>query len=96
MKPITESKEDQNREDRDKVIQQSLSHFCETLGSDNITAGGLLFTGEMAAPEPCKEDEEPENAFRILWGTSGEYPDGTKWTREATPEEIEKYKSWCE
>lgn len=49
-------------------------------------------------PEPYKEEPEearPED-IKIIWGTSGEYPDGTKWERDATPEEEAKYNSWAE
>lgn len=38
-------------------------------------------------PEEYK-DESPEASdkdIKIVWGTSGTYPDGTKWERDATP-----------
>lgn len=49
-------------------------------------------------PEEYKEEStetRPEDV-KIVWGTSGEYPDGTKWERDATPEEETKYNSWAE
>lgn len=30
----------------------------------------------------------------LSFATHGEYPDGTKWEREATPEEQARYESW--
>ena len=35
------------------------------------------------------------NAFRIVFGTSGKYPDGTSWERGATQEEISEYRNFC-
>ena len=50
-----------------------------------------------ARAEAKKEAEANEaNTFRIVFGTSGEYPDGTKWERDATPEEEAEYKSYME
>lgn len=48
-----------------------------------------------ARAEAKKEADEDANVIRIVWGTSGEYPDGTKWERDATPEEAEEYDSWA-
>lgn len=36
------------------------------------------------------------NTVRIVFGTSGQYPDGTRWDRDATPEEAELYESWSD
>ena len=48
-------------------------------------------------PELFKEEEKerPED-IKLVWGVSGEYPDGTKWERDATPEEIAEFNSWAE
>lgn len=47
-------------------------------------------------PELLQEEakENPQD-IKIVWGTSGEYPDGTKWERDATPEEEAEYNSWA-
>lgn len=47
-----------------------------------------------ARAEAKREAEEKTQVFKLVFGTSGEYPDGTKWERDATPEEAEKYDSW--
>lgn len=44
--------------------------------------------------EAESDPASPKNAVKIIWATSGEYPDGTKWERDATSEEAEKYDSW--
>lgn len=48
-------------------------------------------------PEKYKEDnpEANNNELKIVWGTSGKYPDGTSWEKEATPEEIAEYENWA-
>lgn len=48
-----------------------------------------------AEREAKQKAEENTQQFRIVFGTSGEYPDGTKWERDATPEETEEYNNWC-
>lgn len=53
-----------------------------------------MLMGGLKTPEPYKEIDE-SNAIKIVFGTSGEYPDGTKWERDATPEEKAQYDSWC-
>lgn len=40
-----------------------------------------------------KEIDE-DRAIKLVFATVGEYPDGTKWERSATPEEIGKFKKW--
>lgn len=49
-------------------------------------------------PEEYKEEApvDSDKEIKLVFGTHGEYPDGTKWERDATPEEEEEYKSWCE
>ena len=59
-----------------------------------IRVGESLLMGGLKVPEPYKEIDE-NNAIKIVFGTSGEYPDGTKWERDATPEEKAQYDSWC-
>ena len=49
-------------------------------------------------PEEYKEEStetRPED-IKIVFGTIGEYPDGTKWERDATQEEGAEYNSWAE
>ena len=63
---------------------------------NSVKAGGRLLTGSLTAPEPYKEENTDEaNTIKIVFGTSGEYPDGTKWERDATPEEAAKYDEYC-
>lgn len=62
---------------------------------NSVRAGGSLLTGGLSTPEPYKEEETDEaNTIKLVFGTSGEYPDGTKWERDATPEEAAEYESW--
>ena len=63
---------------------------------NSVKAGGRLLTGSLTALEPYKEENTDEaNTIKIVFGTSGEYPDGTKWERDATPEEAAKYDEYC-
>lgn len=50
---------------------------------------------ENAAKREAKSDDVGD-ALRIVFGTSGEYPDGTKWERDATEEEAEQYNEWMQ
>lgn len=45
-----------------------------------------------------EEDQEKDNShvIRIAFTAQGEYPDGTKWERDATPEEEAELMSWAE
>ena len=62
---------------------------------NSVRAGGSLITGGFTAPEPYKEEETDEkNTIKIVFGTSGQYPDGTSWERDATEEEAAEYESW--
>lgn len=52
---------------------------------ERIRANESLLTGGLKAPEPYKDEEtDKNNTIKIVFGTSGEYPDGTKWERGAT------------
>ena len=54
-----------------------------------------MITGGFTAPEPYKEEETDEkNTIKIVFGTSGQYPDGASWERDATEEEATEYESW--
>lgn len=76
-------------------ISQNKATYLEVTTMDNKTK--TLERLITQKPEEYKEEstERPED-IKIVWGTSGEYPDGTKWERDATPEEEEKYSSWAE
>lgn len=58
--------------------------------------GLQTIAGSLKPVEPELPDSNDENTIKIVFGTSGEYPDGSKWDREATPDEEAEYKSWCE
>jgi len=82
-----------------KAMEADISPFWDNpegyrkKSRNSVRAGGSLLTGK--APEPYKEENTDEqNTIRLVFGTSGEYPDGTRWERDATPEEAEKYESW--
>jgi len=62
----------------------------------NIKAIDSLLRGEEPVKYQPPEDEEKDgdNTLRIVFGTSGTYPDGTPWDRDATPEEAAEYDSW--
>ena len=48
-----------------------------------------------ARAEAKKQAEAEADTIRIVFGTEGEYPDGTKWSRDATPEEQAEYEEMC-
>ena len=48
-----------------------------------------------ARAEAKKEAEAQADTIKIVFGTSGTYPDGTKWERDATPEEQAQYEDYC-
>ena len=50
--------------------------------------------GAEARAEAKKEAEATAETVRIVFGTSGTYPDGTKWERDATSEETAEYESY--
>ena len=47
------------------------------------------------ASRAMKKQADEKNTIKIVFGTSGQYPDGTSWERDATEEEAAKYDSWC-
>lgn len=47
-----------------------------------------------ARAEAKKEAEAQADTIKIVFGTSGTYPDGTSWERDATEEEQAEYESW--
>lgn len=49
-----------------------------------------------ARAEAKKEADEKASVIRIVFGVSGQFPDGTRWERDATPEEENKYHEWIE
>lgn len=48
-----------------------------------------------AKKEAEQKAEENTQTLKIVWGVQGEYPDGTKWERDATPEEQAQYEDYC-
>lgn len=61
--------------------------------SDKTKALERLLTEK---PEPLQEETQANPLdIKIAWMVSGEYPDGTKWEREATEEEKEEYNLWA-
>ena len=51
---------------------------------------------ESATKREAQADADTGNSLKIVFGTSGEYPDGTKWERDATPEEEDEYRGYME
>lgn len=49
-----------------------------------------------ARAEAKKEAEAGADTIRIVFGTEGTYPDGTKWERDATEEERAEYEQMCQ
>ncbi len=49
-----------------------------------------------ARAEAKKQAEAEADTVRIVFTTEGEYPDGTKWSRDATPEEQAEYEEMCQ
>lgn len=84
-----------------KAMEADISPFWDSpegkrkKSRNSVRARGSLITGGFTVPEPYKEEETDEkNTIKIVFGTSGQYPDGTSWERDATEEEIAKYESW--
>lgn len=48
-----------------------------------------------ARAEAKKEAEAQAETIKIVWATSGQYPDGTSWERDATPEEQAEFNNYC-
>ena len=48
-----------------------------------------------ARAEAKKEAEAQVETIKIVWATSGQYPDGTSWERDATPEEQAEFDNYC-
>lgn len=48
-----------------------------------------------ARAEAKAEAENGADTIKIIFGTSGTYPDGTSWERDATPEEQALYEGYC-
>lgn len=49
-----------------------------------------------ARAEAKREAEAKADTIRLVFATEGTYPDGTKWERDATPEEQAEYESWAQ
>lgn len=49
-----------------------------------------------ARAEAKREAEAKGDTIRLVFDTEGTYPDGTKWERDATPEEQAEYESWAQ
>lgn len=47
-----------------------------------------------ARAEAKKEAAAQADTIKIVFNTSGTYPDGTGWERDATEEEQAEYESW--
>ena len=69
-----------------KAMEADISPFWDSpegnrkKSRNSVRAGGSLITGGFTAPEPYKEEETDEkNTIKIVFGTSGQYPDGTSW-----------------
>ena len=80
-----------------KPLQPARSPLNVDTGDDlekRMEAGQSLLMGSMEAPEPYKE-EDCSSAIKLIFATSGEYPDGTKWERKATPDELAEYEKVC-
>ena len=51
---------------------------------------------EKDRAEAKREVEAKADTIRLVFATEGTYPDGTKWERDATPEEQAEYESWAQ
>ena len=62
----------------------------------HIKAMDTLLKGGIYKPEEYKEEPEEDeaNAVKIVFATSGTYPDGTPWERKPTSEEAALYEDW--
>ena len=81
--------------------QRELNKMAVELSGTDITPKGWIKPNREVLENATKREAQGDpassgDAIKIVFGTSGEYPDGTKWERDATPEEAEEYKSWSE
>ena len=81
--------------------QRELNKMAVELSGADITPKGWIKPNREVLEHATKREAQGDPAssgdgVKIVFGTSGECPDGTKWERDATPEEAEQYKSWSE
>lgn len=79
--------------------QRELNKMAVELSGNDITPKGWIRPNREVLENATKREAQgdpasSDNTLRIVFGTSGEYPDGTKWERDATPEEAEEYENW--
>ena len=78
--------------------QRELNKMAVELSGADITPKDWIKPNREVLENATKREAQGDPAssgdtIKIVFGTSGEYPDGTKWERDATPEEAEKYES---
>lgn len=81
--------------------QRELNKMAVELSGVDITPKSWIHPNREVLEKATKRETQgdpasSDNTIRIVFGTSGEYPDGTRWERDATPDEAEKYESWGE
>jgi hypothetical protein len=79
--------------------QRELNKMAVELSGEDITPNDWIRPNREVLENATKREAQgdpasSDNTLRIVFGTSGEYPDGTKWERDATPEETEEYENW--
>lgn len=79
--------------------QRELNKMAVELSGADITPKSWIKPNREVLENATKREAQGDPAssdktIKIVFGTSGEYPDGTKWERDATPEEAEEYESW--
>lgn len=91
--------------ERTAVLSQSgdtskeLNKMAVELSGADITPNSWIKPNREVLENATKREAQGDpassnNTIKIVFGTSGEYPDGTRWERDATPEEAEEYESW--
>lgn len=81
----------------DKMLME-LNKIAMDLPEEDIALNGCCLRPNRAILEHAIKREALRNsanntddAFKFVFEVSGEYPDGTKWERAATAEEVDAY-----
>ena len=91
---------EEQRTPTEELIIRGLIDRATTATAESLKGSRGKLRANMELLEQSIKNEAREatddNSIRILFGTHGEYPDGTKWERDATPTEEEVYKGYME
>lgn len=94
-----ERDEEEQQTPTEELIIRGLIDRATTATAESLKGSRGKLRANMELLEQSIKRESKENSgdeLRIVFATQGEYPDGTKWERDATPTEAEVYKGYME